>query len=74
MPGKLTTRQIDDAELTPVSGAKTLWDTEVKGFGVRIFAPTARHANGLRSFFLNYRVNGVERRITIGSRTVPRAK
>jgi len=67
MPGKLITRQID-AEAAPAKGTKTLWDTEVKGFGARIFAPTARHPKGARSFFLNYRHDGIERRFTIGSR------
>jgi integrase len=51
----------------PSKGAATIWDAEVTGFGLRIFAPTARHPSGARSFFMNYRVNGVERRYTIGS-------
>ncbi len=38
-----------------------VWDTEVKGFGLRV------HAGGARSFFLNYRLNGREGRHTIGS-------
>ena len=41
-------------------------DSELKGFGLRIFAPTSRHPKGARSFFVNYRLNGVERRHTIG--------
>jgi integrase len=67
MAGKLTTRQID-SEPAPGKGAITLWDGEVKGFGARIFAPSKRHPKGARSFFLNYRFDGVERRYTIGSR------
>jgi integrase len=51
----------------PSKGAATIWDAEVTGFGLRIFAPTARHPDGARSFFMNYRVDGVERRYTIGS-------
>src|SRR5262249_18055303 len=66
---KLTADRIDK-EPAPAKGAKTLWDTGdddcVRGFGVRIFAPTKRHPNGARSFFLNYRVEGAERRYTIG--------
>jgi integrase len=54
----------------PERGAKTVWDggheKAVRGFGVRIFAPTKHHPGGARSFFLNYRVNGRERRFTIG--------
>jgi integrase len=38
----------------------TLWDTEVKGFGVRA------SRGGARSFFINYRIEGREGRHTIG--------
>jgi integrase len=68
MADKLITRKID-AEPAPAPGTKTLWDSEVKGFGVRIFAPTARNSRGARSFFLNYWLDGVERRYTIGDRS-----
>jgi len=50
----------------PNRGAVTVWDLRPKGFGVRVFAPTARHPEGARSFFINYRIDGVERRLTIG--------
>ncbi len=36
------------------------------GFGVRIYASTRNDPDGNRSFFLNYRVDGIERRFTIG--------
>jgi integrase len=48
-------------------GAISLWDDEITGFGLRVFAPTRRSPAGARSFFMNYRLNGVERRHTIGS-------
>src|ERR1035437_5849718 len=51
----------------PSKGATTIWDSEVTGFGLRVFAPTERHPDGARSFFVNYRVNGTERRHTIGA-------
>ena len=53
-------------EAAPEKGARTLFDSEVKGFGIRIFAPTQRNPEGARSFFLNYRASGIERRVTIG--------
>ena len=55
-------------EAAPDKGAKTLWDggKERRGFGVRIYAPSKNKPNGSRSFFLNYRVDGIERRYTIG--------
>ena len=54
-------------QAAPASGATTIWDSDITGFGVRIFAPTRRHAAGARSFFVNYRVSGREKRFTIGS-------
>lgn len=47
---------------TPINGNRISYDTEVKGFGVRVTAA------GARSFILNYRTRtGRERRYTIGS-------
>jgi integrase len=37
-----------------------LWDDKIKGFGLRITS------NNVKSFILNYRINGRERRLTIG--------
>jgi integrase len=51
----------------PPTGSTTLWDGEVIGFGVRVFAPTKLHPGGVRSFFINYRFGGRERRLTIGA-------
>jgi integrase len=63
MPTKLTLEMIRDTA-PPESGTKTLWDgghkDAVTGFGIRVYA------SGKRSFFLNYRVDGYERRYTIG--------
>ena len=54
----LTEKRIRDAR----PGAKTsiLWDDQVKGLGVRI---TPR---GVKSYVLNYRIGGRERRATLG--------
>ncbi len=65
MAQKLTDAIIRNAE-APEKGARTLFDSEVKGFGIRLFAPTKRNPEGARSFFLNYRVDSIERRHTIG--------
>jgi hypothetical protein len=64
-PSTKLTRDIVKNAQAPATGSVTLWDG--KGFGVRIFAATARYPEGAKSFFLNYRVNGRERRIKIGS-------
>jgi integrase len=50
----------------PAKGGTTIWDSEVKGFGLRVYASTRRNPDGAKSFFINYRVGGVERRHTIG--------
>jgi integrase len=64
----LTARLIQ-ATAAPATGSLTLWDAgpkAVTGFGVRIYAATARNPGGVRSFFLNYRIGGIERRYRIG--------
>ncbi len=68
---RLTEKRIRDAR----AGAKTaiLWDDQVKGLGVRI-TPA-----GAKSYILNYRVGGRERRVTLAkvgecSLTVARAR
>lgn len=66
MPTKLTEKTVK-AIVPPETGAATIWDSEVKGFGVRVFAASGRRTQGARSFFVNYRVDGRERRFTIGS-------
>ena len=45
----------------PAIGNRIHYDTEVAGFEIRLTAA------GARSFVLNYRAGGRERRITIGS-------
>jgi integrase len=45
----------------PVTGNRLFYDSEIRGFALRV---TARDA---RSFVLNYYASGVERRLTIGS-------
>jgi len=61
-PERLDTDFVRGVEL-PETGAVTYWDNDpkVSGFGVRIYA------GGGRSFFLNYRIDGRERRYTIGA-------
>ena len=53
----LTERRIRDA--TPQPKTRILWDSQVKGLGVRI-TPA-----GAKSYILNYRVEGRERRATL---------
>jgi integrase len=65
MPIKIDERAVRTAK-APAKGSKPIWDNEVKGFGFRVFAPTRRNPEGARSFFINYWVAGVERRLTIG--------
>jgi len=47
--------------LPPTRGQLFLWDTEIKGFALRVTS------GGARSFVLDYRVDGRQRRITLGN-------
>ena len=47
-------------EAKPTHKTEFLWDNQIKGFGLRITP------KGVKSYILNYRVNGRERRATIG--------
>jgi integrase len=46
----------------PAKGAVTRWDDDPKaiGFGIRIYS------TGTKTFFINYRINAIERRYSIG--------
>jgi integrase len=67
MAEKLTNNLVESIPV-PAKGATTFWDNDPKarGFGVRIFAATKQNPDGVRSFFINYWLDGVERRHTIG--------
>jgi integrase len=45
-----------------IDGTALVWDADpqARGFGLRV------HQGGSKAFFLNYRISGVERRVTIG--------
>ena len=64
MPIKIDERAVRTAK-APAKGAITIWDTEVKGFGLRVFAQTRRNPEGARAFFINYRTPGSN----VGSRS-----
>ncbi len=59
------TEKLSDASarkaLSPTRGQLFLWDTEIKGFALRVTS------GGAKSFVLDYRVDGRQRRITLGS-------
>jgi integrase len=48
-------------QLAPARGQTLLWDTDVKGFALRVTP------GGAKAFVLDYRVDGRQRRITIGA-------
>jgi integrase len=51
----------------PSRGERFVWDEDLKGFAVKVFAPTRTHPKGARTFILSYWRNGTERRYRIGS-------
>jgi integrase len=54
--------------LTVPEGARDVqvFDDELPGFGIRKFAPTKKHSNGLASYFVKYNVGRQQRRKTLG--------
>jgi len=61
MAEKLTDGFAKSAAVPAAKPQAIYYDSEVKGFGLRVTK------GGARSFILNYRARGVERRLTIGS-------
>jgi integrase len=66
MAEKLTEGLIK-ARKPPRRGSSLVWDNEVTGFALRVFAPSKAHPGGARTFLLSYWINGGERRFRIGS-------
>jgi integrase len=63
MPTKITKRAVD--QLSPGSSDVLLWDTELKGFGVRC------RPSGAKYYVLKLRVGGRQRWLTIGRHGSP---
>jgi integrase len=60
MPGsttKITKRTVDEAH--PATGRYVIWDSQLKGFGLRV-AQT-----GTKTYFVRYRVRGARRRLVV---------
>lgn len=63
MPAKITKRTVDAAK--PSERDSFLWDSEIKGFGLKVTP------KGKKVYVLQYRFNGVLRRYTIGPHGTP---
>jgi len=61
---KITKRSVDSAAPSP-HGDSFLWDSEVKGFGLRV------KPSGVKSYVLKYRIGPGTKRITIGRHGSP---
>ena len=71
MRKKLTKRVIDAARYERETGAHYLWDTDIAGFGLRVYP------SGRKAFVVTYRVRGKQRFLTIGrygELTLPQAR
>src|SRR5262249_1241614 len=66
MAVKITERAIK-ALAPPRRGSRLIWDTELTGFALRVYAPTKAQPKGARTFVLSYRHNSSERRARVGS-------
>ena len=66
MAERLTERAIK-ALKAPKRGERFIWDSELTGFAIKVFAPTKAHPYGARTFVLSYWLNGSESRFRIGS-------
>jgi integrase len=51
----------------PKRGERFVYDSELTGFAIKLFAPTKANPKGARTFVLAYRHGGAERRYRIGS-------
>ncbi len=60
MAKKITDKLVKELE-APETSNRIVYDTDIKGFGVRATA------SGAKAFILNYRASGRERRYTIGA-------
>ncbi|MFN3076365.1 MAG: tyrosine-type recombinase/integrase [Alphaproteobacteria bacterium] len=65
VPGKLTKRVVDGAAPDPDGGNRIYWDSDVKGFGLRVTAA------GVKAYVLSYRFDGRKRLLTIGKHGSP---
>ncbi|HEV2116727.1 MAG TPA: Arm DNA-binding domain-containing protein [Terriglobales bacterium] len=59
MAERITSKLVEKLQ-SPEIGNTIVYDADVRGFGLRVTC------NGVKSFILNYRTNGRERRYTIG--------
>ncbi len=51
----------------PERGRRIVFDNVIKGFGVQVLAASKRNPEGTRTFLLDYRADGVQRRLSIGA-------
>lgn len=61
---KLTKARVENQCPPPESGYTVYWDEELPGFGLRVTA------TGVRSYVVQHRVNGRQRRVTLGKHGV----
>ena len=61
MAGQELTDRIAAQAKAPEAGQRVVWDSIVRGYGLRITKA------GAKSFVLNYRSQGIQRQLTIGS-------
>jgi integrase len=64
---KLTKKAIDSLPPATDRRGELVWDTELRGFAVRLLPPGKKNPKGKKTFSLFYRVDGQQRRPTLGA-------
>lgn len=67
---KLTKRAVDASE-APQAGERVVWDTEDRGFALRLYAPTAKSPSGRKVYVVRYRRGAGASWFTIGEHGAP---
>jgi len=67
---KITKRTVDAAAIPP-EGESRVWDTDLKGFCLRVYPASRKSARGRKVYAVKYRVGRTQRWFTIGEHGSP---
>jgi integrase len=67
---KLTKRTVDATPI-PATAEARVWDTELKGYCLRIYPKSRKSSEGRKVYAVKYRVDGIQRWYTVGEHGNP---